>query len=213
MNTKTFIKLAFVCLLACSCKKELEPQDSDGVMTAPVAENTAAATPNAQPAVQNAPAPQPTQIAAGMNPPHGQPNHRCDIAVGAPLNSPPGKPAAAAPVAPQPAMTINPAQAATKPAVAVKTAAGMNPPHGQPNHRCDIAVGAPLNSPPGKPAATPSLVDPTLVKSARATTEQAPAILNSTPAAVTATAPGMNPPHGQDGHRCDVAVGAPLPKS
>ena len=26
------------------------------------------------------------------------------------------------------------------------------------------------------------------------------------------TPPGMNPPHGQEGHRCDVAVGAPLPK-
>ena len=38
-----------------------------------------------------------TQTAPGMNPPHGQPNHRCDIAVGAPLDSPPGK----APVFPQ----------------------------------------------------------------------------------------------------------------
>ncbi len=28
-------------------------------------------------------------VAAGMNPAHGQPNHRCDIAVGAPLNSKP----------------------------------------------------------------------------------------------------------------------------
>ena len=27
----------------------------------------------------------------GMNPPHGQPKHRCDIAVGAPLNSPVAK--------------------------------------------------------------------------------------------------------------------------
>ena len=26
------------------------------------------------------------------------------------------------------------------------------------------------------------------------------------------TPPGMNPPNGQEGHRCDVAVGAPLPK-
>jgi hypothetical protein len=32
---------------------------------------------------------QATTTAPGMNPPHGQPNHRCDIAVGAPLNSPP----------------------------------------------------------------------------------------------------------------------------
>jgi len=27
-----------------------------------------------------------------------------------------------------------------------------------------------------------------------------------------ATKPGMNPPHGQPGHVCSVAVGAPLPK-
>ena len=41
---------------------------------------------------------------------------------------------------------------------------------------------------------------------------------NSTPsilqpnAASTPTAPGMNPPHGQEGHDCAIAVGAPLPK-
>lgn len=29
-----------------------------------------------------------TPTALGMNPPHGQPNHRCDISVGTPLNSP-----------------------------------------------------------------------------------------------------------------------------
>ena len=41
---------------------------------------------------QSAPASsQSSTIAPGMNPPHGQPNHRCDIAVGAPLDSPPGK--------------------------------------------------------------------------------------------------------------------------
>jgi hypothetical protein len=94
---------------------------------------------------------QPT--APGMNPPHGQPNHRCDISVGAPLNS---KPVAATTPQPQTPVTINPQQQP------VKTAPGMNPPHGQPNHRCDIAVGAPLNS---KPTATlpvvPSTVTPT----------------------------------------------------
>ena len=77
----------------------------------------------------------------GMNPPHGQPGHRCDIAVGAPLNSPPAKPATT--TTGQPVITSStPAQA--------KTAPGMNPAHGQPGHRCDIAVGAPLNSPPAK---------------------------------------------------------------
>ena len=91
-------------------------------------------------------APEPTD-AEGMNPPHGQPNHRCDIAVGVPLDSPPGTgktlPAASGQNMPLPT-TITPT-----PTVASPTDPGMNPPHGQPNHRCDIAVGTPLDSPPG----------------------------------------------------------------
>ena len=86
--------------------------------------------------------------APGMNPPHGQPGHRCDISVGAPLNSKPALPATVTAQPQQPQVTMkevpNP----------VKTAPGMNPPHGEPNHRCDIAVGAPLNSKPAAPVAT-----------------------------------------------------------
>jgi hypothetical protein len=41
--------------------------------------------------VKTVPQTTPSPTAAGLNPPHGQPNHRCDIAVGAPLNSPPAK--------------------------------------------------------------------------------------------------------------------------
>jgi len=40
-----------------------------------------------------------------------------------------------------------------------------------------------------------------------------PVVTPATPVkndAVTAVAPGMNPAHGQPGHRCDIAVGAPL---
>ena len=81
---------------------------------------------------------------AGTNPPHGQPNHRCDIAVGAPLNSPAGTGLQQTNTA-QPNVTVQSA-----PPTTAATAPGMNPPHGQPNHRCDIAVGAPLNSPPAK---------------------------------------------------------------
>lgn len=85
--------------------------------------------------------------APGMNPPHGQPGHRCDIPVGAPLNSKPAAPATTTgtTVSGQPQVTM------TEVPNKVKTAPGMNPPHGEPGHRCDIAVGAPLNS---KPAAT-----------------------------------------------------------
>jgi hypothetical protein len=104
-------------------------------------------------------------------------------------------------------------------------AKGMNPQHGQPGHRCDIPVGAPLNSPPGKtptmPQAvtqtqqnnavkiTPTTSNPTSTGTTTSTNAGIPAILN----APTTTAPGMNPPHGQAGHRCDIAVGAPLSKS
>lgn len=95
-----------------------------------------------------------------------------------------------------------PAQAATQ----APTQPGMNPPHGQAGHDCAIAVGAPLNSKKATPASTPTY---TTTQSNATTT--APAILN--PAAQTVTAPGMNPPHGQAGHDCAVAVGSPLPKS
>jgi hypothetical protein len=55
-----------------------------------------------------------------LNPPHGQPNHRCDIKVGEPLNTP--------------AASSN----------TTSGNGGINPPHGQPGHRCDIKVGDPL---------------------------------------------------------------------
>jgi len=69
-----------------------------------------------------------------LNPKHGEPGHRCDIAIGAPLDSKPTQ--------------IVTTQPAVKQTVAIKTGKGLNPPHSQPNHRCDIAVGAPLNSKP-----------------------------------------------------------------
>ncbi|QBZ99072.1 hypothetical protein [Flavobacterium sangjuense] len=102
----------------------------------------------------------------------------------------------------------------------VVTKPGMNPPHGQAGHRCDIQVGAPLNSPvakaatptatPGKPSyttTTTSTPNPTSTTPVAGT----PELLKATTPVVTA--PGMNPPHGQEGHRCDIAVGQPLPKS
>ena len=102
---------------------------------------------------------------------------------------------------PQANQAPNPVQ--TQPAT---TAPGMNPPHGQPNHRCDIAVGAPLSSPK---AATPP---PAATMQAPAPQGQASVTPVDMKSGTTATAPGMNPPHGQAGHSCSVAVGAPLPK-
>ena len=70
-----------------------------------------------------------------LNPAHGQPGHKCEIAVGAPLSSAPANTQTTAPAA-APVSQVPPS--------------GKNPAHGQPGHRCDIAVGAPLNSAPTK---------------------------------------------------------------
>lgn len=100
-----------------------------------------------------------------LNPAHGQPGHRCEIAVGAPLDGsatpnqaaqPQAQPAAnngkgflgggntSAPSAPAQQVQAQPQQAAP----AQQTVAGMqgkpNPAHGQPGHRCDVQVGQPL---------------------------------------------------------------------
>lgn len=88
----------------------------------------------------------PTQVAKGMNPPHGQPGHRCDIEVGAPLNSKPKANTTTTTAQATPQILPAPSASTTTQTVA----AGMNPAHGQPGHRCDIAVGAPLNSKPAQ---------------------------------------------------------------
>ncbi len=100
--------------------------------------------------------------AAGMNPAHGQPGHRCDIAVGAPLSTKPAANGAAQPnvvTTQQPANNVSIVEQPAK-----KTAPGMNPPHGEPGHRCDISVGAPLNSapPPATNASAITAVPPLL---------------------------------------------------
>ncbi len=138
---------------------------------------------------------------AGLNPAHGQPGHRCDIAVGAPLNSKPAQPTTtpAATTAPATTPFTISADKPSQPAATTAVAPGMNPAHGQPGHRCDIAVGAPLNS---KPAQQPAINQTSPIN---ISADQA-----AKPVATTAVGPGMNPAHGQPGHRCDIAVGAPL---
>ncbi len=142
-----------------SCNSEKEP-DRDPSLGTPVFKDTSSAVvatpgaatvpvttgdtmPMAQPVASTAT----TTTAPGMNPAHGQPGHRCDIAVGAPLNSPPGK---TTPATTNTTQTVTPTATSTT----TKTAPGMNPAHGQPGHRCDIAVGAPLNSPAAKTTTT-----------------------------------------------------------
>ncbi len=104
-----------------SCKDKVE-ETPEVVATPNTVEQNRAALQNADP---NAAA---TQVAEGMNPAHGQPKHRCDIAVGAPLSTPVGENATSTPI--QMENTTN--------------SGGLNPAHVQPGHRCDISVGAPL---------------------------------------------------------------------
>jgi hypothetical protein len=210
MNTKTIISsVLIVALFLISCKKEI-PSNAEAVTESA----------NASPKLPEiAPQPEQSQVTGGnpntimtsspMNPAHGQAGHRCDIAVGAPLNAPAGQNTPQQGVAPMQTNTI-----AAKMVSNSTTAKGMNPAHGQAGHRCDIAVGAPLNSPVTK-TTPPKTAIPADNEAAKNTS----VLMNPsfTPAAETAktviTAPGMNPPHGQDGHRCEIAVGEPLPKS
>jgi hypothetical protein len=128
-----------------------------------------------------------------LNPAHGQPGHRCDLAVGAPL-----------PGAPQVNINPQPSVAAANPVVPTTAAAPkLNPAHGQPGHRCDISVGAPL--PDAGAAAQPTPV-PTPTVTAPPTNNPTPVLnLPNSSAGIK-----INPAHGQPGHRCDIAVGAPI---
>jgi len=80
-----------------------------------------------------------------LNPEHGLPGHRCEIAVGAPLNTP---------AAAQPTITTQPSvqQPAAGPRIEQKVTpntsktARLNPAHGEPGHDCNIPVGEPLKN-------------------------------------------------------------------
>ncbi len=90
-----------------------------------------------------------------LNPPHGEPGHRCEIPVGSPLNapaaveSPPTTTEATksygsmAPTV-ENARRLNATRGNQAPAPATGEKPKLNPPHGQPWHRCDITVGSPL---------------------------------------------------------------------
>lgn len=104
---------------------------------------------------------------------------------------------------------ITPAPVSTGPAITTKGSSAPNPAHGQPGHRCDIAVGAPLNSPATTPATTPAQPKVQTVSSS-----PAPVVVTPTTSAAPAD-PNvkLNPAHGQPGHDCAIAVGAPLKKN
>lgn len=112
-----------------------------------------------------------------------------------------------------PAVTTTPIAVPAQPAAGLQADANgpLNPPHGQPGHRCDISVGAPLNSAPAAQQGGPQMIDMTPGNNAGATAPQLTMPATTTPAQPQAGGTGaLNPAHGQPGHRCDIAVGAPL---
>lgn len=169
-------------------------------------------------------------LAGALNPAHGQPGHRCDIAVGDPLSAAPattsvntaaatqklnpahGDPghrcdiAVGAPLSsvPEKKTVSNTAGTPTNSTASAK----LNPSHGQPGHRCDIAVGAPLNSPASTPAPTtntPAVPLSPLPSPVKSDSAQVPLVRDSSGNLVR-----LNPAHGQPGHDCSIAVGKPL---
>jgi hypothetical protein len=81
---------------------------------------------------------------AGLNPAHGQPGHRCEVAVGAPLNGAPAS-TTVTPTMTQPIKsTPAPTPSVNLPASGNSGTARLNPPHGQPGHDCSVEVGKPL---------------------------------------------------------------------
>ncbi len=80
----------------------------------------------------------------------------------------------------------------------------LNPPHGEPGHRCEIPVGAPLDS---DPVNSNGMVQQQLIQDHAQPAAQ-PQPVQMPAGGQTAR---LNPPHGQPGHDCAVAVGAPLP--
>jgi len=74
-----------------------------------------------------------------LNPAHGAPGHRCELAEGAPLNSSPNSNTAAPQVITPPTTTQAPLKIEPS-----KSTLRLNPPHGAPGHNCAVDVGKPL---------------------------------------------------------------------
>jgi len=133
--------LLVACIMSLFFISACNEQGVDYDTTLPVAQPSFVDTTNTNATVQQMtpPVSTPSNVAKNnlaLNPEHGQPGHRCDIAVGAPLNAP----------AQQAQPTARPAQPAPNVLMNTNGAVTLNPPHGQPGHDCAIPVGQPLKS-------------------------------------------------------------------
>lgn len=210
---KLLFGLIATSFVAVSCKKDEKPtylKDDAAAQQPNVAYSKSQTTLMDQAGIKSSIQTGSTMVTApGMNPPHGQPGHRCDIPVGQPLNG--TAPSQSTQPAPQNIQvngnntiqidpnSVTPGKIAIdNNGKAVKTAPGMNPPHGEPGHRCDIPVGQPLSNKPA-PATQPNPVQAT-----QPVPVSQPAVANTGPK------PKLNPAHGEPWHDCAKQVGAPL---
>ncbi len=84
----------------------------------------------------------------------------------------------------------------------------MNPAHGEPGHVCEIPVGAPLDGSGAQGDPMQSItIDPN-AQNGSATFSTPPQ--RSSPVQMGGSGK-INPPHGEPGHVCEIAVGDPLP--
>lgn len=147
MKTLTIL-IASVALLYSCDKAKTNVAETEVAKSDSVANNTAKNATPAPAEVASSVTNVPVSGKPALNPAHGEPYHRCEIAVGAPIDSAPTQNAApqqAAPsiLNPNPAPAVSTTPAAPDQAFGPKPA--VNPEHGQPHHRCDLAVGAHLS--------------------------------------------------------------------
>lgn len=178
---KNIAVLAFSALLLIACKKEETTAAEEAVTQTEekVVEETApetATTNTAEPATFG-------NKNVALNPPHGQPGHKCEIPVGAPLDGSGGT--TANPVTPQP-------QAQGGSELPSNSFFAQKPATNQPAQTITPPVQQAQQSQPQSQTITPK-----------------PSATAQTTAPGFSGKP--NPAHGQPGHRCDVAVGATLP--
>lgn len=163
---KQVIYAALVLISLAACNKT-EEKNSSGVevptletASAPSAIEAASASGmSSSPTTYSTPQSQPVQAATAaptggrVNPPHGEPGHLCEYAVGAIIPANGSAPAAvqpavaAAPVKPTPIQPglASPINTPINKSVPVGPKPKFNPAHGEPWHDCAIDVGAPLN--------------------------------------------------------------------
>lgn len=173
-NIVLFTFFAFFTIISCSPAKQDSKQTQQVPVMPPTQEQSSPVNNEPAQPIQNEPTAQTpaeqNNAEVMLNPPHGEPYHRCDIPVGAPLNSAPAN--TARQTTNSPASTSAPRISGSAPSVAnnptaptienaqrmnsgqtrstaqtnnnTGTKPRLNPAHGQPWHRCDIPVGSPL---------------------------------------------------------------------